>query len=101
MRNTTSASKAVSLAAVAIVTDDIDEAAFLLSEGARLVAVERAPNGYSSFAIEGDDAQALADHYARGGVLVDLDRFLAARRLILDRIARARKLGRSANEATS
>lgn len=99
MRNTTSASKAVSPAAVAIVADDIDEVAFLLSEGARLVAVKRAANGYSSFAIEGDHAQALAVRYAHGGILVDLDRFLVARRLILDRIARARRLGR-ADEAT-
>lgn len=80
-------------------TEDIDGAAYLLSEGARLVAVERAPNGYSSFVIEGDHAQALADRYARGGILVDLDRFLAARRLILDRIARARRLGRPADGA--
>lgn len=81
-------------------TEDIDGAAYLLSEGARLVAVERAPDGYSSFVIQGDDAQALADRYAHGGIFVDLDRFLAARRLILDRIARARRLGRSADQAT-
>lgn len=73
-------------------TEDIDAAAYLLSEGARLVAVEPAANGYSSFLIEGDDARTLEDRYAHGGILVDLDRFLAARRLILDRIARARRL---------
>jgi len=81
-------------------TEDIDGAAYLLSEGARLVAVERAPDGYSSFVIQGDDAQALADRYAHGGIFVDLDRFLAARRLILDRIARARRLGRPVDQAT-
>lgn len=74
-------------------TEDIDGAAYLLSEGARLVAVVRGADGYSSFVIEGREAQALADRYARGGILVDLDRFLAARRLILDRIGRARRLG--------
>ena len=82
----------------AIRTEDIDAAAYLISEGARLVAIEKAPNGYSSFLIEGDGAQALADRYARGGILVDLDRFLAARRLLLDRIARARRLTRPAGE---
>lgn len=79
-------------------TEDIDGAAYLLSEGARLVAVVRGANGYSSFVIEGDDTQALADRYARGGLLVDLDRFLAARRLILDRIGRARRLGPAAGD---
>ncbi len=74
-------------------TEDIDGAAYFLSEGARLVAVVRGADGYSSFVIEGREAQALADRYARGGILVDLDRFLAARRLILDRIGRARRLG--------
>ncbi len=81
----------------ALRTEDIDGAAYLLAEGARLVAIEQAPNGYSSFLIEGDDAKALADRFARGGILVDLDRFLAARRLLLDRIARVRKLGRPAD----
>ncbi len=82
-------------------TEDIDGAAYLVSEGARLVAVERAPNGYSSFLIEGERVQALADRYARGGIFVDLDRFLAARRLILDRIGRARRVGRPADDTTS
>lgn len=74
-------------------TEDIDGAAYLLSEGARLVAVVRGASGYSSFVIEGREAQTLADRYAQGGILVDLDRFLAARHLILDRIGRARRLG--------
>lgn len=82
-------------------TDDIDGAAYLLAEGARLVAVVRGSDGYSSFVIEGREAQALADRYARGGILVDLDRFLAARRLLLDRIARARRFARPVGEATS
>lgn len=95
MRNTTTPDDAQ---ASTLRTDDIDGAAYLLSEGARLIAVVRGSNGYSSFVIEGHDAQALADRYARGGILVDLDRFLAARRLLLDRIARARKLGRPVDE---
>lgn len=82
-------------------TDDIDGAAYLLAEGARLVAVVPGSDGYSSFVIEGPDAQAFADRYARGGILVDLDRFLAARRLLLDRIARARRIARPMGEATS
>ncbi len=83
----------------AIRTEDIDAAAYLISEGARLIAIERALNGFSAFVIEGDGAQALADHYARGGIQVDLDRFVAARRLLLDRIARVRRLERPAGEA--
>lgn len=97
MRNATSPVDAPS---ATLRTDDIDGAAYLLSEGARLVAVVRGANGFSAFVIEGHDAQALADRYARGGILVDLDRFLAARRLILDRIGRARRLGPTAGDPT-
>ena|ERR1700687_3290289 len=95
MRNTTTPNHAQ---ASTLRTEDIDGAAYLLSEGARLVAVVRGSDGYSSFVIEGRDAQGLADQYAQGGILVDLDRFLAARHLLLDRIARVRKLGRPAGE---
>lgn len=79
-------------------TDDVDQAAFLLSEGARLIAVEPSASGFSMFAIAGAHAEELTDRYVRGGVTVDLDRFLAARRLLLDRIARVRRLGRPADD---
>ena len=73
-------------------TDDIDGAAYLIAEGGQLVSVERAAAGFSVFTIEGVSVRELAERYVRGNVVVNIDRFIAARRLLLDRIGRARRL---------
>jgi len=74
-----------------ISTDDVDGASYLIAEGCRLVDVERLGNGFSRFVIAGDEVRELAQRYLRGGVVVDLERYLAARRLLLDRIGRVRR----------
>lgn len=77
-----------------IETADMECAAYLLAEGGELAALVPLIPGSTRhrFVIRGARVRELADAFARGGVVVDLDKFLTQRRGLLSRVHRSDRI---------
>lgn len=75
-------------------THDLDLAAYLLAEGADLIAVEGVAGAGHEFLIDGAGVPDRVEAYVRGQAVVALDRFLSARNGLLDRLHRPLRVRR-------